>query len=230
MTLNKPDNVGDYDYLKKLWADRLNQGVLKKSGEDFQASVELMNYKVLELSGSRERLEEALTAEVRALRIERETITEQNVTMRAELEAERAKLQAALQRLSKLEKFLTKAMKRPWRPMKEALRRKAAQGAAVLAAPISKRHAKKFAASARKRDPNRFLDRSIINEFDTRKYDGQYEIQSKEILTKFFPKDYIEPPKSLHMRLGSGALVRKYLEGRVVRPNPSPTFRRHFPS
>lgn len=115
MTLNKPDNVGDYDYLKKLWADRLNQGVLKKSGEDFQASVELMNYKVLELSGSRERLEEALTAEVRALRIERETITEQNVTMRAELEAERAKLQAALQRLSKLEKFLTKAMKRPWR-------------------------------------------------------------------------------------------------------------------
>ena len=114
-----------------------------------------------------------------------------------------------------LEDTLTRNLRKPWLPLKDALNRRLSCVAERLVRPFSEYRAMRFRHSAKKRDPRRFmsLDRStqiVPVACATNEFSG-YAVQTQTILKRYFPSDWRNPPAPLHMQLGSAALVRNRL-------------------
>jgi len=158
-----------------------------------------------------------------------DTLVERD-SLAASIASRDAELAAARQRIQMLETVLTSALRRPYWPVGEYLKRRLAMIASGVLKPFSKRHYQRLRNSAKKRDPRRFLSNrdGKVGFAVPLQHPQDYQEQTQNIIARYFPQDFQEPASPLHILLGSGPLVRNRLKkgqrSRAVRQLGRPSF------
>lgn len=212
-----------YDYLNRVMTERLNAKSLQKAQSGLSSHVELLRYELAESLAEaddtrQQSLRDLEVAQARLFEAEQARIEAQEYAS-AEHDARQQALrdlEVAQARVAFLQETLTKALLRPLKPLGQALRRRLAYIAAEVLGLGSRRYREKFTASARKRDPRRYLnsvgDQTSVKCFEvTCTSDNQiYDSQTRLICERFLP--FAKDQRPVHLDLCSADYVRARFE------------------
>jgi GT2 family glycosyltransferase len=210
MTEEAPRTPEAYGYLQRILSERLNTVPLQKAQSGLTAQFELVRYELAQAHSERAQAQADMQAT-------RERLAEAQDARQQTLQV----LDAAQGRVAFLEETLTQALRRPLKPLRQAVQRRFAYIAAWIVRPFSKRREAKFRASAAKRNPRRYLGggggtaRPVASSSEPwRSDDVLYARQTREISKRFLSSR--EDMRPAHLDIGSAEFVRALLKAAPV--------------
>ena len=225
---NKESHMPEaYDYLHRVMTERLNANSLQKAHRGLSSHIELLRYELAETLAEARDARQHYLQDLETVRAR--LADAEQARMKAEKNASEAHdarqhylrdLEAAQARIGFLEETLTNALRRPLKPLGQALRRRLAYISAGVVGLLSKRYRAKLKASARKRDPRRYLNggggpTSVKHlEAQYTSDDHIYDCQTREISERFLP--FAKDERPFHLDLCSADFVRARLEAAPV--------------
>jgi len=193
------EELADSIALTKAQEESLRQ--LKAQIDHLNTECERSATELLEMSTEKTQVVEAL-----------QEATAEKARLADSLAEETARMTAALGRVHMLEGVITQALRKPWKPIGEHLRRRLAFAAAGLVKPFSERRSLRFRNSAHKRNPRRYLSggKPVLRAAAGEVVDRRYDAQTQHILDRF-PSAETGRERPFHMNLCSSDLVQTKL-------------------